>query len=338
MMIMVIRVDQQAGGGPDAAEQQRRAEEMLREMLRQGMFGGLGENGFADFFSNLGGMGSTGRGPAKGSDLQTSLSLSFNEAVKGTEKTLNINSLGSCPTCKGSGDRPGSKSTNCPQCRGQGAILQRQGPFTIETTCPHCHGAGVRRDACQPCDGTGQVRERRTVVVNIPAGVDNGNVVRLANQGDAGRQGGPRGHLLVRISVDKHPMFLRDQADVHVQVPISVSTAALGGSVNVPTLTGEAVLKVPSGTQPGDKVVMRGKGIKQLNRNAYGNQYVHFQVEIPKTVTGKLKELFSQLSKELPEPSPPRTPDSAPGSEHKSSDKKRGFWSKLAGFGNEDKS
>jgi len=221
------------------------------------------------------------------------------DAVKGCQREIPINSNTSCSTCTGTGEKPGTKATTCGTCKGTGVFTQSQGFFQMQGPCPACDGEGKKKTPCGSCAGSGLMRERRVVTVTIPAGVDTDQQLRLQNEGDAGKMNGPRGHLFVRIRVDPHPSFRREGADIHVDAPVSFTTAALGGTITVPSLSGEAILKVDPGTQPSDKRVMRGKGIKVLNRNTHGNQYVHFQVTIPKRLTTRQRELLEQLDLEM---------------------------------------
>jgi molecular chaperone DnaJ len=267
-------------------------EDILRDFF--GSMGG-GKRSSADFsgFEEAG-----PSGPTRGADVQTSINLSFMEAVNGTNKNINITTQGLCGTCSGTGAKPGSVASNCSTCKGTGVINVQQGFFRMQMSCNKCGGRGKTQPNCGTCGGEGAVRERRTVSVSVPAGVDNSTTLRLVNQGDVGKLGGPRGHLWVKIGVANHPVFRREGSDIHVEIPISIPLATLGGYVNVPTLTGEAQLKVDAGTQPGEKRVMRGKGIKQLNKSSTGNQYVTFKVAIPTQINEKQKELMQQFAKE----------------------------------------
>jgi molecular chaperone DnaJ len=243
--------------------------------------GGMGgmnpEDILRDFFgmggSGMGGMGFEERsGASRGSDVQTQIPLTFMEAVQGCSKTINVVTQGVCSTCSGTGDKPGSTASQCKPCGGTGTQTMQQGFFRMQVTCQKCGGRGKSQPICSSCGGEGTVRERRTVAVTVPAGVDNGTTLRLANQGDAGRLGGQRGHLWVKVSVAPHSLFKREGADIFLETPISFTTAILGGYVSVPTLTGEANLKVDPGTQPGERRVMRGKGVKLVNKAGSGNQ------------------------------------------------------------------
>jgi len=258
------------------------AAEMMREFFG-GDFSGGGD---------FGGGNQRASRPQKGADIETTIPLGFMDAVNGCVRTLRIQRLGTCSTCNGTGEKAGAK--NCATCNGKGMITRRQGFFEMSFPCPTCGGAGKPR--CNSCGGQGLSQETSEVKVTIPAGVKEGTTLRLVNQGNAGRAGGPRGHLWVKLNVDKHPIFSRDDADVFVTAPINLSTAILGGKITVPTLTGEAILKVEPGTQPHSRAVMRGKGIKKLNQPGSGDEYVEFQVVIPKDLNPKQKQLIEEFA------------------------------------------
>lgn len=221
-------------------------EDILRDFF--GM-GGRGGGGFSSGF----GFGGNENGPSQGADLQTSIHISFMEAVNGTTKTVQIAVENACSTCSGSGGKPGTTPTKCGTCNGTGQQTMSQGFFRMQMPCQKCHGQGKTQPPCTTCSGQGTIRERKTVSVPIPAGVESGSNIRLSGQGNAGRLGGSRGSLYVQISVGSHPTFKREGYDVHVDVPISMTQATLGGAVNVPTLSGEAILKIEPGTQPGER-------------------------------------------------------------------------------------
>jgi molecular chaperone DnaJ len=277
-------------------------------------FGGQGMSGmdiFKEFFGGQGGGGMGGnpfqqqqqqqRRPTRGNHLQTALTLDFMDAVKGCQRTISVSSLSACEPCKGSGDKAGSTPSTCGTCHGSGMQTQNRGFLVIQTTCGDCEGEGVRRTKCGDCGGEGLKRERRRVTVTIPPGVDNDTNLRLQQQGDAGQYGGPRGHLWVRMSVKPHPKLRREGADVHVDVPVPITTALLGGNVTVPTLDKNVSIKVAPGCQPGDKRVIRKKGIKYVNRNEFGNLYIHLQVSVPKSLTAPQRALVEQLRTALGE-------------------------------------
>jgi len=276
-----------------------------------GPFGGGGE-GFVDaeelfsrIFGGGGGMGGGMRGarggPQRGGDVQVGLSISFMEAVAGTTRQVSAPVLCRCDACKGSGSADGKEPTPCTTCRGSGQQQMQNGMYTVLTTCRKCGGAGsTNKNPCRPCGAAGAVRRPKAVTVTVPPGVDSGMNLRLANEGDVGDVGAPTGHLFVRVAVEPDDYFQRQGNDVHVRVPIHFTLAALGGEVGVPTLKGEVMLKVPAGSQPGDKLVMRAKGVRSLASGGLGNQVVHLDVEVPqeKQLTPKMRELLAALRDE----------------------------------------
>lgn len=275
------------------------AEDLFRDL-----FGGRGgsRHPFADLFGNMGNTENMGHNtgnrqqPQRGADFETSLRISFMEAVKGCKHEIQVQTQNKCDTCDGSGIAAGTQPIACQGCGGQGMRTQSSGFFHIQTTCPDCNGQGVFLQKCTPCYGNGLVSEPRSITVSIPAGVDNGTRLRLVNQGDAGRFGGDRGHLWLILSVDKHSTFTRDGVDVHVTIPINISKAILGGSIPVPTLDETDVkLKLHPGIQPGDKRVMRGKGISHIGKDIFGDQYVHIQVCVPRNLTSFQQDLIKKF-------------------------------------------
>ncbi|KAF4040110.1 DnaJ central domain [Phytophthora infestans] len=268
--------------------------------------GGFQGQGFEDIFGEFfGGQGFGGRSrrsanqPQRGSDIQVDITLNFMEAVKGTTRDLNITANVECDTCDGSGAKPGTKKKTCSTCNGSGVQIMQQGFFAVETPCRRCRGEGsIIESPCGKCHGKGTVQKPRTVEVKIPEGVDQGMNLRLAHQGEPGQRGGPAGHLYVGIHVLPDPFFKRRKTDVLVDVPISVAKAVLGGTVVVPTLTGEVEMKIPRGTQPDTVLQMRGKGIKELNSNRRGSQLVNLQVCVPKNLSERQEELMEEFLKE----------------------------------------
>lgn len=283
-----------------------------------GGMGGMGGAGFAaedilrDFFGGAGGFRGFGgmpgmgaaNGPSRGGDVEVPLSITFMEAVQGCTKTVNVTTDVSCGTCNGSGAKPKTTATTCGDCKGSGQVRMSQGFFTVQMACTSCGGRGKKQPPCPACDGASVTKQKREVNVVIPAGADNETVLRLPNQGDAGTMGGSRGHLYVRLVVSPSSTFKREGYDIHVETPISVTQAILGGQVIVPTLTGEVLLKVPPGTQPGEKKVMRGKGVKMLNKAAHGDQFVHFKVKMPGHLTPRQRQLLEEFAREAGESSP----------------------------------
>lgn len=264
--------------------------------------GGLGDI-FEEMFGEiLGGGGRRGGGgpqPAqRGSDLRYDMRLTLEEAFKGTEKSIRVASMVSCEACGGQGAAPGTSATQCPSCSGLGRVRVQQGFFTIERTCPTCQGAGrVIKDPCKSCQGTGRVRKERSLAVTIPAGVESGTRVRLSGEGEAGQRGGRAGDLYVVLSVDSHPFYQREGANLHCRVPIPMTMAALGGKVAVPTIDGTPIeVEVKAGTQSGHQVRMRGKGMSVLRSSSRGDLYVELTVETPVHLNKRQKELLEEFA------------------------------------------
>ncbi len=265
--------------------------------------GGFGGGGagfsdiFGDVFGDIFGGGGGGRNRAhRGSDLRYNLELSLEDAVAGTTVKIKIPVLVNCKSCSGSGAKKGSSPTTCATCGGTGQVRIQQGFFSVQQTCPHCHGQGKTiSDPCNTCHGQGRVEERKTLSVKVPPGVDNGDRIRLSGEGEAGQNGGPSGDLYVQISVKPHPIFERDGSSLHCQVPISVATAALGGELEVPTLTGRVKLKVPAETQTGKLFRVRGKGVAPVRGGAAGDLICQVVVETPVKLTARQKELLKEL-------------------------------------------
>jgi len=253
---------------------------------------------FGDVFGDIfGGGGRGGRSRAyRGSDLRYNMELSLEDAVFGTSVKIKIPTLVTCKTCSGSGAKAGSEPTTCTTCGGSGQVRIQQGFFSVQQTCPHCHGNGrMINDPCGDCHGQGRVEERKTLSVKVPAGVDNGDRIRLAGEGEAGENGGPPGDLYVQISVKPHPIFEREGSSLLCQVPISVATAALGGELEVPTLNGRVKLKIPAETQTGRLFRLRGKGVAPVRGGPTGDLLCKVVVETPVNLTDKQKDLLRQL-------------------------------------------
>ena len=267
-----------------------------------------GFSGFEDIFSSFGdifedffGLGS-GRGARsrhqRGADLRYDLSLTFLEAAFGVEKELALEKMDTCETCAGNGCKPGTQPETCNFCRGTGQMARSQGFFTVRTTCPHCRGTGqMIADPCRDCRGTGQIKTHKTVSVKIPAGVDTGSRLRLTNEGEAGRQGGPRGDLYVFIHVEPHDFFERDNSDVICRVPISFIQAALGDTISVPTLEDEKKLRIPKGTQYGDVFRFNGEGIPSLRTGRRGDQIIQVIIKTPTSLSKKQESLLKEFAK-----------------------------------------
>jgi molecular chaperone DnaJ len=274
-----------------------------------GGFGGFqGAGNFSDIFEEMfgGGFGGgqSGRrsnGAMRGNDLQYATEISLEDAYKGTEKTIKIPVQDTCDSCKGSGAEEGTSSEECPTCDGAGRVRAQQGFFTIERTCSTCAGAGtVIKSPCKPCGGAGRVRREKTLKINVPKGIDSGRRIRLTGEGEAGVRGGSAGDLYVLITVKPHKFFRRDGANLYCRVPITMTTAALGGEVEVPTISGKrANLKVPSGTQTGQQMRMKEKGMPVMQSNSYGDMYIEIFVETPVNLNSKQKEVFKKLDGDL---------------------------------------
>ncbi|MEN3975377.1 molecular chaperone DnaJ [Emcibacter sp. SYSU 3D8] len=270
---------------------------------RQGA-GGFDFNGsFSDIFEDLfgGAFGQRGGqrrgGPQRGSDMRYDYAVSLEEAFTGKQAELALNASVACEPCAGSGAAPGSRPVECPTCRGMGKVRAQQGFFTIERACPTCHGAGQTvSDPCPSCHGAGHVNREKTLSVAIPPGVENGTRIRLSGEGEAGTRGGPAGDLYIFLSVKPHRIFERDGIDLHLSVPIPMTTAALGGSIEVPTIDGKkAKVAVPEGTQTGRQFRLRGKGMPRLQRGGVGDLFVHVGVETPVNLTREQERLLREF-------------------------------------------
>ena len=263
-------------------------------------FGGFGDafgDIFGDIFGGAGGGGGRGRSTVyRGADLRYNLEISLEEAARGTETRIRIPAMEECETCKGSGAKPGTKPTTCTTCNGHGQVRMQQGFFSIQQTCPRCHGTGkMVANPCGSCSGSGRVKKQKTLAVKIPAGVDEGDRIRLSGEGEAGVNGGPTGDLYVVIQIKQHGVFTRDHNDLHCEMPISFTTAALGGEIEIPTLDGYAKIKIPAETQSGKVFRLRGKGIKGVRSTAHGDLLCHVIVETPVSLTSRQKELLQEF-------------------------------------------
>jgi molecular chaperone DnaJ len=267
------------------------------------ILGGLGDIfGFGFDFSELFGGPRRRGGAMRGADLRYDLEISFEEAARGCETTIQVPREESCDTCRGSGAAPGAAPEICPQCRGRGQLRYQQGFLTIARTCGHCGGSGrLIRQLCPTCRGSGRVTRDRRLKVKIPAGIDTGQRLRLAGEGEHGVGGGPPGDLYVVIHVREHPFFKREGEDLYCEVPVQFPTLALGGTIQVPTLDGAAPLEIPPGTQPGTRFRLRGKGLPHVTGRGHGDLYVYVQVAVPKKVTREQRKLLEQLAATLPE-------------------------------------
>jgi len=265
-------------------------------------FGG-GGGGFADIFDEMfgefmgGRRGGGGGAAGRGQDLRYNLEIGLEEAFKGTQTNVRVPTSVQCDGCNGSGAAAGTQPITCPTCQGHGKIRAQQGFFTIERTCPGCHGAGkVIKDACKSCGGAGRLRKEKTLQVNIPAGVEDGTRIRLAGEGEAGLRGAPAGDLYIFLAIAPHPIFQRDGANIQCRVPIPMTTAALGGTVEVPTIDGTRTkVTVPPGTQSGHQFRIKSKGMSVLRSAQRGDMYIQAVVETPVNLTKRQQELLREF-------------------------------------------
>ena len=264
-----------------------------------GGFGGAQGFDFGDIFSQMFGGAAGGRQPNyQGADLQYAVEITLEEAAKGIKKRITIPTHQECGVCHGSGAKPGTSATTCATCHGSGTIHVRQAIFQMQQTCPTCHGSGKQiKDPCVSCRGEGRVKTTKTVEVNIPAGIDDGQRIRLSGEGEPGMHGAPSGDLYVVVHVKEHKTFERNGLDLHCEMPISFAIAALGGEVEVPTLDGKVKLSIPKETQTGRRMRVKGKGIKSLRSSAVGDLYCHVVVETPVNLTDRQKELLEEFEK-----------------------------------------
>ena len=262
--------------------------------------GAAGMGGFADAFGDIfGDIFGGGRGRSnvyRGADLRYNLEIGLEEAARGTETKIRIPTMEECETCDGSGAKPGTKAVKCTTCDGHGQVRMQQGFFSIQQTCPKCRGAGkVVESPCPTCRGAGRLKQHKTLSVKIPSGVDEGDRIRLSGEGEAGVNGGPPGDLYVVIHLKQHAVFQRDHNDLHCEMPISFTTAALGGEIEIPTLDGYAKIKIPHETQTGKVFRLRGKGIKGVRSSSHGDLMCHVVVETPINLTARQRELLAEL-------------------------------------------
>jgi molecular chaperone DnaJ len=262
------------------------------------ILGGLGDIfGFGDLF----GGGRRRGGPQRGGDLRYDLEITFEEAARGTETTIQIPRQENCEACRGSGAAPGSSPSVCAQCRGMGQVRFQQGFFTVARTCPQCRGTGkLITKPCQSCRGAGRVNKERKIGVKIPAGIATGQQLRLQNEGEAGSAGGPSGHLFVVVHVQEHEFFRRDGLNLFCEIGVNFTTLALGGEIQVPTLDGTELVKIPEGTQTGTTLRLRGKGMPDVGGRGRGDLLATVQVQTPKKLTRDQRQLLEQLARALP--------------------------------------
>ena len=278
-------------------------------MRGPGAGGGAGFGGFGDSCGDICGdifgqtrrqQGGGGRQVFRGNDLSYAMEVTLEEAAAGKESEIRIPSFDECDTCHGTGAKAGTSPKTCGTCQGQGVVQMRQGFFSVQQTCPHCRGTGkVITDPCSPCHGQGKIKRQKTLEIKIPAGIDDGMRIRSTGNGEPGTNGGPPGDLYIEIRIKKHDVFQRDGDDLHCAVPISFTTAALGGEISVPTLSGEAAIDLPEGTQTGKQFRLRGKGIKGVRSSFPGDLYCHITVETPVKLTEHQRKLLKELDESL---------------------------------------
>jgi len=266
-------------------------------------FGGFAE-AFGDIFGDVfggqrGGQGG-GRQVYRGGDLSYAMEITLEEAATGKEAQIRIPSWDDCATCHGSGAKPGTKVATCTTCHGNGVVQMRQGFFSVQQTCPQCKGSGkLIPSPCVACHGVGKTKSNKTLEVKIPAGIDDGMRIRSTGNGEPGTNGGPPGDLYIEIRLKKHDIFERDGDDLHCSMPISFTTAALGGEIEVPTLAGKAAIDIPEGTQAGKQFRLRGKGIKGVRSSYPGDLYCHITVETPVKLTEHQRKLLKELDESI---------------------------------------
>ena len=260
---------------------------------------------FGEFMGGRRGGGGGGRGPRssgreRGADIRYNMDITLQEAFSGKQAQIRVPTSIGCETCSGTGAKVGTKPTSCPTCGGAGKVRASHGFFTIERTCPSCHGRGeFIEDPCPACSGVGRINRERTLAVNIPAGVEDGTRIRLAGEGEAGLRGGPTGDLYIFLSIKPHEFFQRDGADIFCRVPIAMTTAALGGNIDVPTVDGGRIrMPVPGGTETGKQFRLKNKGMPVLRSKAQGDMYIQVDVETPKNLSRRQRELLEQFAQE----------------------------------------
>jgi molecular chaperone DnaJ len=263
-------------------------------------FGGFAEafgDIFGDIFGGAGGRrGGGGQQVYRGNDLSYAMEISLEEAAHGKETQIRIPTWDTCDTCKGSGAKPGTSPKTCTTCNGNGTVHMRQGFFSIQQTCPHCKGTGkIIPEPCITCNGAGKIKRQKTLEVKIPAGINEGMRIRSAGNGEPGTNGGPAGDLYIEIRIKQHDIFERDGDDLHCTVPVSMTTAALGGAIEVPTIGSKAEIELPEGTQHGKTFRLRGKGIKGIRSSYPGDLYCHITVETPVKMTDHQRKLMKEL-------------------------------------------
>jgi molecular chaperone DnaJ len=297
--------------------------------------GGEGFGGFAEAFGDIfgdvfgggrrggGGGGAGGRQVFRGNDISYAMEVSLEEAAVGKDAQIRIPSWDDCRTCSGTGAKPGTKVVTCTTCHGNGVVQMRQGFFSVQQTCPQCRGTGkLIPEPCVACHGVGKIKAHKTLEVKIPAGIDSGMRIRSSGNGEPGTNGGPAGDLYIEIRIKKHDIFERDGDDLHCVVPISFPRAALGGEIEVPTLTGKAAIDIPEGTQAGKQFRLRGKGIKGIRSSYPGDLYCHIAIETPVKLTEHQRKLLKDFDDSLKKGGAKHTP-----TEEGWTDKLKGFFS-----------
>jgi molecular chaperone DnaJ len=276
---------------------------------------------FSDIFNTAGRQGGRPGGAMRGADLRYNMEVTLEQAANGFNTDIRVPAWDSCETCNGTGARPGTKPKTCGSCGGSGAVRMTQGFFSIQQTCPTCHGSGqVIPDPCHTCHGDGRIKRNKVLEVGIPAGIDEGQRIRLGGKGEPGMNGGPPGDLYVEIRIKPHEVFQRDGDDLHCEVPVSVPLAALGGDIEVATLSEKVSISIPEGTQNGKTFRLRAKGIKGVRSSYPGDLYCHIRIEVPVRLTDKQKKLMRDLDHSLKEGGGKHSPQA------------RSFMDKMKGF------
>lgn len=273
-----------------------------------GGFGGFEDVDLGDIFSSFFGGGRRGgssrasTGPQRGQDVAMRVNISFMDAINGKKQDITLNYDETCPDCKGTGARSPDAIKTCTYCSGRGRVrMQRQSLFGVmetEQACPHCNGTGKQiTDKCPTCGGKGYTRKKKTITINIPAGINNGQQIRSAGMGEIGENGGPHGDLYVEIAVAPHPNFQRDGNDIHITIPLDFVDAILGTQVEIPTVYGDKLLNIPAGTQPGQMLRMKGHGVKDFRTGKPGDQYVHLEIKMPTNLSKEQKKCLEDYKK-----------------------------------------